>query len=172
MSARLNGNIFEEAKVRLMTHFYLDRDLRSKLYQMIDHLEDAQIFHSHTSWQELFENMQVEEFADLIHILDEVFRGRGVQFELAVMPGADANSPAINCLSITVTSMKRAVLFPLQPEQAVSLCKLSAPFLGTNFWMEPIFNENPDLAFRRIVGMLSREPLICPPPMSSCIFAA
>jgi len=164
-------NIFDEAKMRLMTYFFTDRNLRSLLYLMIDELASAQLGTSHTCWQELFAELSAEDFAEVIKILDQVFGGRGVQFELAVMPGAGANAPAISCLSITVSSMKRAILLPLN-EESVRLCKLSAPFLGSNFWMEPIYNENPDLTFRRAVGMLSVEPLVCPPPMSGCFVAA
>ena len=159
-------SIFDQARLTILGSFYPNKRIETLVHNVIDGLEFSHLEDSRSSWQALFAELDPGDFQFLVKTLDEVLGGRGVKFEMAMMPGNGAKAASVYCISITVDTLRRAVLIPLVDQNSVGVCKLSAPFLGTNFWMEPVFNESPELAFRRIVGMLSLD-LVTPPPMTA-----
>lgn len=170
-NSRTRLSIFDEARNRMRRLLIPTQRIEWLLHVMVEALETSQLESSLNCWQLLFSELDGASFQELVGIVDGVFRGRGVKFELAMMPGASSKSASVLCLSITLTSLSRAILLPLIAEQkeSVGVCKISKPFLGSNTWMEPVYNECPNLAFRRITSMLNNDPL-CPPPLTSTGF--
>lgn len=161
-----NSAVFEKAELRLMRRFHSNRKVKNLLSLLLEELSSGRLHRTLSCLQELYNELDFESFAEFVNIINEAFAGRGVEFGIAMMPGASAHV-SINCLSINLVPKKRVLLLPLINSGSVQLCQASQAFLGTNFWMETIRNEDPDLAFKQMVGFIAVDPQICPPPMTS-----
>ncbi|MBX9689181.1 MAG: hypothetical protein K2X27_20905 [Candidatus Obscuribacterales bacterium] len=161
-----NYSVFEKAKLRLQKCYFADWRLRDRVMGMLDALAAADLCTAHNYWLQLYELIAPEDLPDLLGTINESFAEKGVLLELSTMPGQSKNAESINCISISIMSMRRAILLPLDSSFSVGLCKLSAPFLGSNYWMEAIYNENPKIAFKQAVGILFGGAELSPPPLT------
>lgn len=162
-------SIFEEAKRRLTNYFIQSKRLRTLLSNLIDEMSIGRLATTVKCWQALFMELDYQDFPFVVSAINEIFGGRGVEFDLAVMPGTGANAASVSCLSISLPSKNRVILLPLVDDRTVELCQTSKHFLGSHYWMEPVRNENPELAFRQMISFLSVDPLICPPPLTGMV---